>query len=184
MEARAASVDHTGLVEDMEEQAAAVEDTDNRLEATQAGTTHRARAVDSVSKVKVVGIISKLRAADTVSLRRATTPMDSRAAMILSLGLEDGMSARHRFFSRYPGYLVVVAPRRGRSSMCSSRKVSQPDVDGVHGLVFSRRWCLKSVVSMPAPNHYLDGKEDDAGQTMPTDGNSFQSQSSCRSSLH
>ena len=134
MEVKAASADHTEVVEVMEEEEVLLPaGMDNSQEATQAGTTHKARAVDPASQAKVVGIINRLRAADTGSLRKATIPMDSKAAMIPSLALEDQMRIRHRFFSRYPGYLVVFAPRRGRSSNRSSagKLASQSAVDGV-----------------------------------------------------
>ena len=135
--AKATSADHTRLVEVMEEEEQQAADTDNSLEATQADTTHRTRAVAaSVSKVKV-GIISKVKVADTVNPRKATTPMDSKADMIPSLALKDQMRGRHGFFSRYPGYFVVAASRRGRSLIRSSRKVSKPNsIDGVLGQIF------------------------------------------------
>jgi hypothetical protein len=91
------------VVEDMEEEEEE-EVTDSNLEHTEAAdTTHKARAAGTASKAKVVGTISKLRVVvRTASNRRATIPTGNKAAMTLSLALEDRTPRRHRYFSRYP----------------------------------------------------------------------------------
>jgi hypothetical protein len=92
------------VVEDMEEEEEEEEVTDSNLEHTEAAdTTHKARAAGTASKAKVVGTISKLRVVvRTASNRRATIPTGNKAAMTLSLALEDRTPRRHRYFSRYP----------------------------------------------------------------------------------
>jgi hypothetical protein len=93
------------VVEDMEEEEEEEEEvTDSNLEHTEAAdTTHKARAAGTASKAKVVGTISKLRVVvRTASNRRATIPTGNKAAMTLSLALEDRTPRRHRYFSRYP----------------------------------------------------------------------------------
>ncbi len=87
--------------------AAAVEDTgevgmDSNLEPTEAGTTHKVRAVDTASKGRAVGTASKLKVVHMVSNRRATIPTDNKAAMILSLALEDWVWGTTTFLLEIP----------------------------------------------------------------------------------
>lgn len=135
--AKAVLAHHTGVVEEgmeVEEQEEEPQHqqqaagTDNSLEATQADTTHRTSAAVAASLPKPeVAIISQAKVADTVSPHQVTIPMDSKVDMIHSLALKDQRRRRHAFFSRYPGYLLVAASRRGRSLICSSGKGQQAE---------------------------------------------------------
>jgi hypothetical protein len=129
--------DRTEVVEEDTVEEEPVVGMHRNLDPTEeADTTHKVRAADILSQARAVGTISKLRVVHMVSQRRAIIPTDNRVAMILSLVPEGKTSGRHRFFSKYPVCLVVIATfQEWRVDMLSSAAIEQGSstrTDGVH----------------------------------------------------
>jgi hypothetical protein len=156
------------VVEDTEEEQEE-EVTDSNLEHTQAAdTTHKARAAGTASKAKVVGTISKLRVVVVrmASNRRATIPTGNRAAMTLSLALEDWTPRQHRYFSRYPiaSLLLQLFTERDRFVQ-QGRSARQIPMASLRGDFF-RRSCLRSVFPQAATRSYPHRAEGDDVQAV------------------
>lgn len=159
--AKATSAAHRmEVVEGMPQEEELVVGMDSSLEPTEVDTTHKVRAAGTTSKAKVVDTINKPRMLHMVSHRRATIPTDSKVVMILSLVLEDRTArGRHPFLLKIPQLLRCHCNSSRKELIRSARKVSKTDTDGVHDVDFSRRLCFKSVVLHEAAQPGRDGSE-------------------------
>ena len=101
MALKAISADRMEVVEDMGEEVVVV-GMDRHPELTEADTIPKVRPARTPSRARVVGTTSRHRVVRTINHHREAIPTGSKAAMILSLVLEDRTFGRRRFFPRYP----------------------------------------------------------------------------------